>query len=85
MGQAQQADASRGELLRTPIDLALARHLNRIPIRFEDSGGNRWHLDRGCIKIAERAGLILPFEQGPGGVLDEIELAWRADGSSVLE
>jgi hypothetical protein len=69
---------------RNLIGLSLASGSSRIPVDFEDAEGKRWYLDHGCIKIAAHAGFIRPLRNGPSNVLEEIELAWRTDGTSVL-
>ena len=43
----------------------------------------RVHLDYGCIKIAELAGFIAKLDDGPDGVVETIQLAWRTDGTVV--
>ena len=48
-----------------------------IPVDFELADGRSVYLDRGCIKIAERAGFIEPLEDGASGVVESIRLAWR--------
>lgn len=53
-----------------------------IPVDFNLQGVDV-HLDFGCIKIAAYAGFIEYPEDGPNGVVDEIRLRWRVDGTIV--
>ena len=47
---------------RNLIGLALVTDSNELPVDFEDESGQRWYLDRGCVKIAEHAGFIRPLQ-----------------------
>lgn len=62
---------------RNLIRLAEAVASDQIPLDFEIPNGGRLYLDRGCVKIAEHAGFILPLEDGPDGVVDVLTLAWN--------
>ena len=57
---------------RNLITLALALGHRDIPVDFEVSDGSRRYLDRGCIKIAEHAGFILPLADDASGTVSSI-------------
>lgn len=61
---------------RNLISIALALKSGNIPVDFETRDGTRCYLDRGCIKIAEHAGFILPLGDDASGTVSTIRLAW---------
>jgi len=62
--------------------LAIALKSLEIPVDFELPNGTPLFLDRGCIKIAEHAGFIVPLQDAPSGTLEHIRLAWGIDWES---
>lgn len=67
---------------RNLISIACALESATIPVDFVLSDGSHVYLDRGCIKIAEHAGFILPIKNGPGGVVETVTLSWSVTVSS---
>jgi hypothetical protein len=63
---------------RNLITLAVATN-NEIPVDFEFPNGQSVYLDRGCIKIAERAGFIERLANGDSGAVESIRLRWQRE------
>ncbi len=75
--KAARLTARQAVFYRNLIRIAEKLGSNVIPVDFELGGGAPVFLDRGCIKIAEHAGFVLPLADGPTGVVDSITLNWR--------
>jgi hypothetical protein len=75
--EAADLSARQAVFYRNLIRIAEATGAGDLPVDFEHVDGQRLYLDRGCIKIAEHSGFILPLENGPDGVVDAIRLAFR--------
>jgi len=67
---------------RNLMSIALCLGSATVPVDFEDTRGRRMYLDRGCIKIAAHAGFIEPLSNDQSGVVSEIRLRWRVDGTT---
>jgi len=65
----------QGVFYRNLIRIAEAVGGSVIPVDFELTTGERLHLDRGCVKIAELSGFLRPLEDRDG-VLSSVKLAW---------
>lgn len=61
---------------RNLIRIAEAVGSAEIPVDFNLPTGERLHLDRGCMKIAELAGFIEPLRDDSEGVVSSIRLSW---------
>lgn len=68
---------------RNLITMATALGNGTLPVDFIAADGGRRHLDRGCVKIAERAGFILPLADDPSGVVSTITLAFSVAGEQA--
>ena len=75
---AARLTSRQGVFYRNLIRLAEELGGGIIPVDFEQPGGRRVYLDRGCIKIAERAGFITPLVDDAHGVVSHIVLTWTA-------
>lgn len=66
---------------RNLVRLAETLQSDQVPVDFELPNGDRVYLDHGCVKIAEHSGFIAPLRNGPGGVVETIQLAWQVEGT----
>ena len=63
--------------VRNLIRLARAVRSNIVPVEFSTADGRRFRMDRGCIKIAERAGVICRLQEDDEQRIGTIRLKWR--------
>jgi hypothetical protein len=68
--------ARQAVFYRNLISLAEGVGGSTLPVDFTIAGRGPVYLDRGCIKIAEHAGFILPLQDGARGCVDTITIAW---------
>ena len=61
---------------RNLVRLSERLQSQEIPLDFIDADGAHMAMDLGCVKIAEHAGFIQPFTDGPDGLLKSIRLSW---------
>lgn len=64
---------------RTLLNIARARGMPTVPVDFALSDGTWVYLDRGCVKMAERAGFIAPLQNGSQGTVDMVWLIVHPD------
>src|SRR5690349_10126713 len=73
--KAARLTSRQGVFYRNLIRIAEALDSLDVPVDFELPDGSNLYLDRGCIKIAERAGFIRPLQNDPTGVVSTIRLS----------
>lgn len=68
---------------RNLLTIAEATQCGTIPVVFELAGRGTVFLDRGCIRMAEHAGFVLPLDDGPSGYLEEVTLGFDITGEAM--
>ncbi|MBJ7441261.1 MAG: hypothetical protein JHD35_19880 [Sphingopyxis sp.] len=68
----------QGVFYRNLVRIAEVIGTSVIPVDFANTAGERFYLDRGCIRIAELAKFVAPLVDDENGVVSSITLGWTA-------